>query len=132
MFQLSISYPEINPRFFSFNSKYGARPRCNGIGFENISEDFEAERQDFGVITDAAVTGLSPCKACKGMRLRREALSIKINDTNIAEFSRMSVINAIQFINALKLTDREQMIALRVLREVKTGFRFLIRSASVI
>ena len=97
----SISYPEINPRFFSFNSKHGACPRCNGIGFENISEDFEAERQDFGVITDEAVTGLSPCKACKGMRLRKEALSIKINDTNIAEFSRMSVINAIRFINAL-------------------------------
>ena len=59
------------------------------------------------------------------MRLRKEALSIKINDTNIAEFSRMSVINAIQFINALKLTDREQMIALRVLREVKDRLSFL-------
>ncbi|MFZ3122551.1 MAG: excinuclease ABC subunit UvrA [Thermodesulfovibrionales bacterium] len=121
----SISYPEINPRFFSFNSRYGACLRCNGIGFENISEGFEAEKQEFGAINDEELTHLSPCRTCKGMRLRKEALSIKIKDTNIAEFSRMSVINAIQFINALKLTDREQIIASRVLREVKDRLSFL-------
>ncbi|MDI6744761.1 MAG: excinuclease ABC subunit UvrA [Thermodesulfovibrionales bacterium] len=120
-----ISYPEINPRFFSFNSKHGACPRCSGIGFENINEDFEAEKQDFGVITDGELSGLLPCKACKGMRLRKEALSIKINDTNIAEFSRLPVLHAIPFINALKLTDREEMIASRVLKEVKDRLSFL-------
>jgi len=132
-----ISYPEINPRLFSFNSKHGACPRCSGIGFENIDEDFEEEKQDFGAITDEELTGLVPCKACKGMRLRKEALSIKINNTHpvknlklsngvsIAEFSRMSVTNAVSFINTLKLSDREQIIALRILKEVKDRLSFL-------
>lgn len=108
-----ISYPEINPRFFSFNSKYGACPRCNGLGFEDIDED-----------ATELIDGRE-CRLCKGLRLRKEALNIKIQDTNIAEFAKMSVSNAISFVNAMKLTDREQIIALRVLKEVRDRLLFL-------
>lgn len=108
-----ISYPEINPRFFSFNSKYGACPRCSGLGFENIEED-----------STELIDG-KECRLCKGLRLRKEALSIRIQDTNIAEFSKRSVSNAILFVNALKLTDREKIIAVRVLKEVRDRLTFL-------
>jgi excinuclease ABC subunit A len=108
-----ISYPEINPMFFSFNSKQGACPRCNGLGFENLDED-SSEIQEYRY-----------CKSCDGMRLRKEALSIKIQDKNIGEFSKMSVEDALYFITNLKLTEREQTIASRVLKEVKDRLYFL-------
>lgn len=108
-----ISYPEINPRFFSFNSKHGACPRCNGLGFENVEED-STELKEYRY-----------CRLCNGLRLRKEALSIKIQDINIGEFGRMSVRDALLFINNLRLTEREQIIAFRVLKEVRDRLSFL-------
>ncbi len=113
--QCGISYPEITPLFFSFNSKQGACQRCNGLGFENIDEDSE-EIAEFKI-----------CKLCNGLRLRKEALGIKIQDKNISEFAGMSVDNALLFINNLQLSEREQFIASRVIKEVKDRLNFLKR-----
>jgi excinuclease ABC subunit A len=108
-----ISYPETTPMFFSFNSKQGACPRCKGLGFENLEEDsLELEEYKY-------------CRLCGGLRLRKEALSIKIQDINIGKFAKMSVKDAIFFIRNLKLTEREQTIASRVLKEVKDRLYFL-------
>ncbi len=110
-----ISYPEITPMFFSFNSRQGACPRCNGLGLENIDENsVEIEEYKY-------------CRACNGLRLRKEALSITIQDVNIGEFAGMSVKDALVFINGLKLTEREQTIALRILKEVKDRLHFMDR-----
>jgi excinuclease ABC subunit A len=110
-----ISYPDINPMFFSFNSKQGACPACNGLGFQNIDEDsVEIEDRTY-------------CKSCNGLRLRREALSITIQDTSIAEFAQMPVKDALPFIDTLGLTDREMTIASRVLKEVRDRLIFLNR-----
>ena len=110
-----ISYPDINPMFFSFNSKQGACPACNGLGFQNIDEDsVEIEDRTY-------------CKSCNGLRLRREALSITIQDTSIAEFARMPVKDALPFIDTLALTEREMTIASRVLKEVRDRLIFLNR-----
>jgi excinuclease ABC subunit A len=108
-----ISYPEINPMFFSFNSRQGACPRCNGLGFENLDED-SAELEEYKY-----------CRLCNGFRLRKEALSIKIQDKNIGEFAHMSVKDALSFITTLKLTDRETTIASRVLKEVRDRLHFM-------
>jgi excinuclease ABC subunit A len=108
-----ISYPEINPRFFSFNSQSGACPSCNGLGFEGIQEDsLELSEQ-------------SPCKTCNGLRLRKEALSVKFQGMNIGEFCRMSVRDTISFLENISLTEREIIIAARVLKEVKDRLSFL-------
>lgn len=108
-----ISYPDINPMFFSFNSRQGACPRCNGLGFENLDEDSEA------------LEDKKYCRLCNGSRLRKEALSIKIQDINIGEFAQMSVSDALFFVKNLTLTDREQTIAFRVLKEVRDRLHFL-------
>ncbi|MBI3592216.1 MAG: ABC-ATPase UvrA [Nitrospirae bacterium] len=115
-----ISYPEIEPRLFSFNSKYGACPRCNGMGFKGISDEEYSED-----IYEKELTHLSPCKYCSGMRLRKEALSVKINNTNIGEFSGMSVEEAANYVNSLNLSEREMIISKRVLKEVKDRLSFL-------
>ncbi len=108
-----ISYPEINPRFFSFNSPYGACPKCNGIGFENISEEEEI------------VNKLKPCSSCKGLRLRKEALGIRVNGLNIGELSNMSIKTAINFFENLTLDKREQFIVSKILKELKERLIFL-------
>lgn len=115
-----ISYPEIEPRLFSFNSKYGACQKCNGMGFEGIDDD------DFpDDIYKSDLTHLTPCKACGGMRLRKEALNVKINNINIGKFSAMSVEEAKTYINGLTLSEREMIISKRVLKEVSDRLSFL-------
>lgn len=113
--QCGISYPEIEPMLFSFNSKYGACQRCNGLGMEGISEeDFEIGSAE-----------LTLCKGCKGMRLRQEALSVKINNTSIGEFSAMSTREALDFVKKLVLSDREIAISKKILKEVGDRLLFL-------
>jgi excinuclease ABC subunit A len=108
-----ISYPEINPRFFSFNSRIGACPNCRGLGYEGIeeaSDELGAQR---------------PCKACGGLRLRKEALNVRIGGKNIGEFARMHVRDSLGFVQDLRLTRRERTIASRVLREVTDRLGFI-------
>lgn len=108
-----ISYPEIVPRFFSFNSRVGACPDCHGLGFEDLHEDSEELEES------------RLCSGCGGYRLRKEALSVRFYGLNIGEFSKMSVVNALAFMNGLKLSEREGTIAFRILKEVKDRLSFL-------
>jgi excinuclease ABC subunit A len=115
-----ISYPDITPMFFSFNSRQGACPRCNGIGFENLEISKKPLQGDALEDNEQRY-----CKSCGGLRLRKEALSIRIQEVNIAEFAKMSVRDALSFVQNLTLTEREQAIAVRVLKEVKDRLYFL-------
>jgi excinuclease ABC subunit A len=115
-----ISYPEINPMFFSFNSRAGACPVCRGLGHESLWEEGEEI-----LLTDGEEQ--KPCRACKGMRLRPEALSINLGDKNIGELSAMPVKDAIAFVKGLKLPEREHAIAGRVLKEIVERLHFLER-----
>lgn len=115
-----ISYPEIEPRLFSFNSKYGACPKCNGMGFEGINDE-----ECLDEMYETELTHLTPCRTCSGLRLRKESLSVKINGINIGEFSAMSVEEAINYIDNLSLSNREKVISKRVLKEVGDRLSFL-------
>lgn len=117
------SFPDINPRLFSFNSSYGACPNCNGLGITGIEEeivDLTGSEIDQNALRNY-------CKSCQGMRLRPEALSVKIQGLSIGEFSRLDVGNALRYINTLKLTERERFIASRILKEVRDRLSFLIK-----
>ncbi|MDH3503350.1 MAG: excinuclease ABC subunit UvrA [Nitrospirota bacterium] len=113
--QCGVSYSEISPRIFSFNSPHGACDGCDGIGYEASSHS-EWEEWTFD----------TPCKMCSGGRLKKESLAIKIGGQSIAEVTHMSVRNTLSFIDALALTDREQMIGQRVLKEIRERLEFLL------
>lgn len=66
------------------------------------------------------------CPDCHGNRLKPEALAVTVGGKNISEFCRMSIVDALDFINSLKLTERENMIAERILKEVKDRLGFLV------
>ena len=61
------------------------------------------------------------------MRLRKEALSVTIEGRNIGEFSGLTVEQALFFVDSLSLTQRERVIAARVLKEVKERLSFLLQ-----
>ena len=111
-----VSYPEVTPRVFSFNSPHGACPACDGIGYA-VSPGNE-EEEDF--------TLLEPCETCHGARLRPESLSIKLAKKSIAEVTKLSVRTAADFFLSIKFTDRELVIAHRILKEIRERLGFLI------
>lgn len=102
-----FSYPEVEPRLFSFNSPYGACPACNGLGTENIWSD-------------------EPCKTCKGARLREEALHVLINGRNIVDVTAMSIEMATTYFKGIELTDQEREIAKTVLKEISSRLSFMV------
>ena len=65
------------------------------------------------------------CPECNGKRLRKEALAVTINDINIAQLCDMSVSDAIDFVDSLTLTEKEKIIAERILKEIKVRLGFL-------
>jgi excinuclease ABC subunit A len=111
-----VSYPEITPRVFSFNSPHGACPACDGIGYAMIP----------GCPDDEDFTLLEPCEVCKGARLRPESLSVKVASQSIAEVTHLSVRAAADFFSSLKFTERELVIAHRILKEIRERLGFLV------
>jgi len=103
-----FSFPEIEPRLFSFNSPHGACQECNGLGTKHMFGD-------------------DPCDICEGKRLRPEAMHIFLPETktNIDETVSMSVRNSIEFFEKLKLNKKEQEIASVVLKEITERLHFM-------
>ncbi len=213
-----VSYPEIEPRIFSFNSPHGACPSCDGLGttldidpnrvisnkqlsiregairpwerrssmfyyqmLEALAEHYNFDlrapfqelapehqkillygsgtdeirfyyekdgRREFfrrpfeGVIrnlerrykeTDSSYIrseieefmGMNPCPACKGNRLKPESLAIKISEKSIAAVTTLSIQEALQFILELQLSEKERVIAQRILKEIRDRLGFL-------
>ena len=107
------SFPEVEPRLFSFNSPYGACPECNGLGVVGIFQNDE-------------------CPVCKGARLRKEALRVYLGGdgkknlgTNIVGFTNMTVAEAADFVSNLKLSKKDEEIAWPALREVIERLDFM-------
>ena len=66
-----------------------------------------------------------PCDECHGRRLSKESLSVTVGGINISELCDKSVVDAIEFIDSLVLSEREQMIAKSILKEIKERLGFL-------
>jgi len=119
-----FSYSELTPRLFSFNSPHGACPACDGLGHEPpkgcpvFGEDDEYEEEAFETLT--------LCPICKGDRLKPESLSVLLDRKSIAAVTRLSIRDAGEFFQRLKLTEREQFIAHRILKEIRERLGFLI------
>ncbi|MCC6140361.1 MAG: excinuclease ABC subunit UvrA [Nitrospira sp.] len=111
-----VSYPEVEPRIFSFNSPHGACPACDGIGYQMAPGGLEEE--DF--------TLLDACDVCHGARLKPESLAIKLEKKSIAEVTSLSIRAAAEFFVSLKFSDRELVIAHRILKEIRERLGFLV------
>jgi excinuclease ABC subunit A len=200
----NISYGEITPRFFSFNSPFGACPECSGLGTKmeideelliindelsilegtigpwgeprgewimsqlkrlgkkhrfdlntpwgNLPDDIKeillnGEHVEYGF--EGIVPNLMrryretesdwiryeieqymsvlPCPACRGARLKKEALSVQVHGKHINDIVEMSVKEALRFFEKeLSLTEREELIVHQVVREIRNRITFLV------
>lgn len=103
-----FSFPEVEPRLFSFNSPYGACPACNGLGTKHF-------------------WGEEPCPVCKGMRLRPEALHVFLGDKkNIVDVTALSIEKAYEFFNTLELSKKDHEISKTVVKEISARLKFML------
>ena len=104
-----FSFPEIEPRLFSFNSPAGACVACGGLG-------------------KAEVFSKEICPECVGKRLKPEALSVRIKNKNIYEVSAMTIEEGFDFFKEYgkKLNERQTMIAHNIIKEINDRFKFLL------
>ncbi len=126
-----ISYPDIAPRMFSFNSPYGACPECGGLGITTggliygISDDgtviFEGADDREGGDSNGA-----PCPACGGSRLRQESLSVKVNGFSIGDVVKMSIGQGLDFLQNLEMNARDRQIAVPILKEIIERLYFMV------
>jgi excinuclease ABC subunit A len=85
---------------------------------ETFSETSKAEYETFMRIT--------PCKACKGQRLKPGSLAVTVGDKNIYEATEMSIVKFHDWLENLKLTPMQEAIGALILKEIKARIRFLI------
>nr|WP_286352499.1 excinuclease ABC subunit UvrA [Geobacter sulfurreducens] len=118
------SFPEPDPRLFSYNSRHGWCPRCFGTGLE--IPGFDAEQTGEEIWWNEWFEGEErTCSACRGARLNPEALAVRFRDRNIAELTALTVIQAAAFIAELGLEGREAAIARDIVAEITTRLAFL-------
>jgi excinuclease ABC subunit A len=105
------------------------RKRSYMLAFEGIVPSLERRYRE----TDSTYQkerieeymALKPCPACRGDRLKDTSLAVTVGDLNIAQVTRMSVTSAIDFVDALALTETEQAIGVRILKEIRERLTFL-------
>ena len=68
---------------------------------------------------------ITPCPECKGRRLKKESLAVTVGDTNISDLSSMTIRDLKAFFEEIHLTERQQMIAAQILKEIQTRIGFL-------
>ena len=99
-----VSFEEIEPRTFSFNSPYGACPACEGQAADSAS-----------------------CAQCGGSRLRPEALSVHLVDKNIYEICSQSIQQTLDWFESLPVASDKQPIAKPIMTEMLHRLRFLVK-----
>lgn len=114
---------------FQYENKYGRRSDRK-VSFPGVVANLERRyKQTSSNYIRQWVEGFMaavPCPLCKGQRLKPEALAVTIGGLSIAELTSMSCERALEFMDGLKLTPRETLIAGQVLKELRARFVFLI------
>lgn len=119
--QCNIACPELEPRFFSFNSPVGACSKCHGLGvYDKFAHGYHNDLHAlyFGV-------QLATCDQCHGMRLNKHALAVKINGKNIYQLSDLSIDQLLQWFKSLSLNESDEEISRDLRKEITSRLQFL-------
>ncbi|MFN2468774.1 MAG: excinuclease ABC subunit UvrA [Gaiellaceae bacterium] len=114
--------------YISYRNRMGRR-RSYMLAFEGIVPSLQRRYRD----TDSSqqrerieeYMSFRPCPACNGARLKPEVLAVTVGARNIHEFARMSVTRALEFLAGLELTEVEQLIGARIIKEIRERLTFL-------
>ena len=114
--------------YVQYRNRMG-RKRSYMLAFEGIVASLERRYKE----TDSSqqrerieeYMSFRPCPVCKGARLKPEVLAVTIGEKNIHECTRMSVQRAIEFLDDLELTETEELIGARIIKEIRERLTFL-------
>ncbi len=88
--------------------------RYRETGSETIKQEYETFMQ------------ITPCKACKGQRLKKEALAVTVGEKNIHEVTSLSIRDLQTFMNTVELSEHQLMIGKQILKEIHARVGFLV------
>jgi excinuclease ABC subunit A len=114
--------------YVTYRNRMGRR-RAYMLAFEGIVPSLERRYRE----TDSAgqrerieeYMSFRPCPVCKGARLKPEVLAVTVGGKNIHEFTQMSVTRAAEFLETLELTETEELIGRRIIKEIRERLAFL-------
>ncbi len=115
--------------FVRYKNRYG-RQRSYHTTYEGCIPNIE--RRHGETDSDAAREKLEqfmreiPCRVCKGMRLRPESLAVTVGGINISELTAKAIRDALDFVETVDLSEREHMIAERLMKEIRSRLGFLV------
>ncbi len=134
----ATSYPELDPRMFSYNSKHGWCTTCVGTGLaltreqrkaydDSVRDDEDKGREQSFPSEEPEVDGVidEPCPDCAGTRLNLISRGVKFESHSIAWIAQWSVADCRQWVDSLKLKGRDAEIARDVIVEIKSRLEFL-------
>jgi excinuclease ABC subunit A len=114
--------------YVSYRNRMGRR-RSYMLAFEGIVPSLERRYRETDSSTQRErieeYMSFRPCPVCKGARLKPEVLAVTVGDKNIHEFTQMSVTRALEFLDQLDLTETEQLIGVRIVKEIRERLTFL-------
>jgi len=130
--QCGMSFEELDPRLFSFNSPHGWCEECHGFGevwkayidpkLESALDiELAQERQHESLEEDEA----TPCPSCKGARLNEIARHVRLQSRTIDEFTGVSVRDGLQLLNELKFSANQKQIAEDIVPEIAQRLTFM-------
>ncbi len=132
----ATSYPELDPRLFSYNSKHGWCPDCVGTGVkltkeqrkvfdDSVRDDENKGREQSFVEADVDEVLDATCPGCHGTRLNAQARAVKFAGVGIADIAALSVTDVRAWVGKLSLSGREAGIARDLIPEIKSRLEFL-------
>src|SRR2546428_9156341 len=114
--------------YVSYRNRMGRR-RAYTMAFEGLVPSLERRYRETDSSTQRErieeYMSFRPCPTCKGARLKPEVLAVTVGEKNIHEFTQMSVTRALEFLDALKLTETEKLIGARIVKEIRERLTFL-------
>src|SRR5881392_3831194 len=114
--------------YVQYRNRMGRR-RSYMIDFEGIVSSLQRRYRETDSSTQRErieeYMSFRPCPVCKGARLKPEVLAVTVGERNIHEFTRMSITRALEFLDELELTETEQLIGARIVKEIRERLTFL-------
>ncbi len=133
----SYSFPELEPRLFSFNNPRGACATCSGMGVLGLEEgefvDTEDDVEESGrpttksIAKAAAAPKIETCPDCKGLRLKKDSLNVFVGGRHIADLSRMAAQDLNEFLGTLKFVDRDLLVSEKIIQQIQFRLKYMLR-----
>jgi len=141
-FRLDVPVNELKPEFIEIilygskdkiKLKYESRDggvyihetRFEGV-IKNLERRYKETNSSYIREEIEGYMSTKPCPVCKGDRLRKESLAVTVGGRSISHVTKMSIREALEFFENLKLTPKQQIIAKQILKEIKNRLKFLV------